>query len=353
MQQQFTKLDFSGQNIYIGLDTHLKSWHVSILGEHLSHKSFSQPPEAKILRNYLDKHFPSANYKCVYEAGFAGFSVFRQLQEIGIDCIVVNPADVPSKDKEKKGKTDKVDSNKLARSLRSGELDPIYIPSREGEEDRSLLRIRAKMIRDQTRSKNRIKSLLYYYGITISGSDRWSIQFIQWLNCVQLNSESGNISLKSMLLHLDNIKKIISELDKQIVNLARSEKYKTKVGLLKSVPGIGLLTSMTLLTELEEISRFKNLDKLCAYIGLVPNVYSSGDREIVGEMTNRGNGILRTALIESAWTAARKDPALMKKFNYLANKMEKNKAIIRIARKLLNRIRFVLRTEIPYQNSIV
>lgn len=165
MQKQINKLDFSGQDIYIGLDTHLKSWHVSILGEHLAHKSFSQPPCAKSLKNYLDKHFPQANYKCVYEAGFAGFSVYRQLSELGLNCIVVNPADVPSKDKEKKGKTDKIDSSKLARSLRSKELDPIYIPSIEGEEDRSLLRTRAKIVRDQTRCKNRIKSLLYYYGI--------------------------------------------------------------------------------------------------------------------------------------------------------------------------------------------
>jgi transposase len=353
MQKQVNKLDFSGQDIYIGLDTHLKSWQVSILGEHLSHKSFSQPPEAEILKNYLDKNFPSANYKCVYEARFAGFSVYRRLKEIGIDCIVVNPADVPTTDKEKKTKTDKIDSNKLARSLRSGDLEGIYIPSLESEEDRSLIRTRAKMVRDQTRSKNRIKSLLYYYGIRVLTSHGWSMQFIQSLKNIRLNSTSGNMTLKTMITHLENIKQIISDLDKQIVMLSRTEKYKDNVSLLKTVPGIGPLTSMVILTELDTITRFKSLDNLCGYIGLVPNVYSSGDREVIGEMTNRGNEILRTAIIESSWTAARKDPALMKKFNHLASKMEKNKAIIRIAKKLINRVRFVLRTRTPYQKCII
>lgn len=351
MQRQFTKLDFSGQNIYIGLDTHLKSWHVSILGEHLAHKSFSQPPCAKSLKNYLDKYFPKANYNCVYEAGFAGFSVYRQLSELGINCIIVNPADVPSKDKEKKGKTDKIDSAKLARSLRSKELDPIYIPTMEGEEDRSLLRTRAKIVSDQTRCKNRIKSLLYYYGINIP-VDSWSAKFIQWLKEVQLKSASGNISLRSMLVQLENGKQIIKDLDKQVVVLSMRDKYRERVKLLRSVPGIGLLTSMIILTELEDMNRFKSLDSICGYIGLVPNVYNSGDREVVGEMTNRGNRILRTAFIESAWVAARMDPALMKKFNHLARRMEKNKAIIRIARKLVNRIRYVLRTENLYQTSV-
>jgi transposase len=352
MQKQYIKLDFTGQNIYIGIDTHLKSWHVSILGEHLSHKSFSQPPCSKTLKNYLDKHFPNANYYSVYEAGFAGFSVYRKLTQQGINCIVVNPADVPSKDKEKKGKTDKVDSIKLARSLRSKELDAIYIPSLEAEEERSLLRVRSKLVRDQTRCKNRIKSLIYYYGIDISGTDNWSIKFVQWLEGLQLASPSGNIALKSMLIQLENIKQLIKKLDKEVVVLSMTDKYRQRIKLLRSIPGIGLLTSMIILTELEDIKRFKSLDSLCSYIGLVPNVYNSGDRELVGEMTNRGNRILRTAFIESAWVAARLDPALMRKFNHLARRMEKNKAIVRIARKLVNRVRYVLRTETQYQTSV-
>lgn len=352
MQKQGTKIQFSGQNIYIGLDTHLKSWHVTILSEHVTHKSFSQPPEALVLKQYLEKYFPQANYKCVYEAGFAGFSVYRQLKELGIDCIVVNPADVPSKDKEKKGKSDKIDSAKLARNLRSSDLDPIYIPTIEGEEDRSLLRTRARMVRDQTKCKNRVKSLLYYYGICVPPSNNWSSNFINWLNELELNSESGKATLTTMLAQLNGVKQLITGLDKQVVKLSLSEKYKVKVKLLRSIPGIGLLTAMVLLTEVENINRFKSLDSLCNYVGLVPNVYGSGDKEIVGEMTNRGNRILRTAIIESAWVAVRMDPALMKKFNHLARRMEKNKAIIRIARKLLNRVRYVLRTENIYQFSV-
>ena len=76
--------------------------------------------------------------------------------------MVVNPADVPTKDKEKATKTDRVDCRKLARSLRNGELEAIYVPSRIKGEDRSLVRTRQSMVRKQTRCKNQIKSILSF-----------------------------------------------------------------------------------------------------------------------------------------------------------------------------------------------
>lgn len=107
------------------------------------------------------------------------------------------------------------------------------------------------------------------------------------------------------------------------------------------MPGISILTAMTLLTELYDISCFKTLDKLCSYVGLIPNTDSSGETDYKAGMTGRRNAHLRIILIESAWTAVRKDPALMMAFNELCKNMTKTKAIVRIARKLLNRIRYV------------
>ena len=110
---------------------------------------------------------------------------------------------------------------------------------------------------------------------------------------------------------------------------------------------------MTLLTELESIDRFASFDHLCSYVGLVPSTNSSGENEVVGELTPRGHPVLRSAVIESAWVAARLDPALNKSFNEYCKRMDSNKAIIRIARKLLSRIRFVLKNKKPYIFSVV
>jgi len=135
--------------------------------------------------------------------------------------------------------------------------------------------------------------------------------------------------------------------------LSRTPDYAQKVKLLMSVPGIGCLTAMVILTELNEINRFKGLDKLCSYVGLVPNVSASGEMEHVGNITRRSNRMLRSMLIESSWVAIRKDPALTMKYNELCGRMKGNKAIIRIARKLLSRVRYILIHEQQYELGVV
>jgi transposase len=109
---------------------------------------------------------------------------------------------------------------------------------------------------------------------------------------------------------------------------------------------------MIILTELETINRFRNIDKMCGYIGLVPSTKSSGEKEKTGDITPRGHNVLRTAIIESSWTAIRNDPSLMKSYLSYIKRMDENKAIIKIAKKLLSRIRFVLTNNKPYICSI-
>jgi len=353
---KISKLDFRGQQIYVGMDVHKKSWSISILTDEFEHKTFTQPPEVDTLVNYLKRNFPGASYKSVYEAGFSGFWIHDRLQEHGVQCLVVNPADVPTKDKERRSKTDKVDCRKLARSLRSKELEGIYVPSRIKVEDRNLIRTRQCMVKKQTRCKNQIKSILHFYGIQIPEelvNSHWSKGYITWIEAIQMKRASGNFALKAHLEDLNNMRKIIADVTRAIRTLANSDEYRQNVLLLKTVPGISTLTAMTLLTELYEISRFSNLDKLCSYVGLVPDTNSSGETEQKTGITKRRNAQLRGILIESSWVAVRKDPAMLMAFNTLCKKMPKNNAIVRIARKLLNRIRYVLRNQQEYVSAVV
>jgi transposase len=108
---------------------------------------------------------------------------------------------------------------------------------------------------------------------------------------------------------------------------------------------------MILLTELGDIARFGSLDKLCGYVGPVPDTRASGEKEGVGDLTRRCNHLLRPLLIECAWVAVRKDPSLALAFHTMSKRTLKTKAIVKIARKLLNRIRFVLRNECHYRIS--
>ena len=126
-------------------------------------KTFSQDPEARVLRGYLQTNYPGGNYYSAYEAGFCGFAPHRDLLKYGINNIVVNPADIPTKDKEKKQKEDARDSRKIARCLYNKELEAIHVPSIDIEGLRILVRYRKTLVKEINRFKSRTKSLLYYY----------------------------------------------------------------------------------------------------------------------------------------------------------------------------------------------
>jgi len=359
MRHEITKESFKNQSFYVGIDFHKKSWKVTILGEHYEHKTMSQDPSAEHLVRYLNHHFPGATYQAVYEAGFSGFNSCRELNQLGVNCIVIHPADVPTNQKERLQKTDKADSRKLARALRNKELEAIHVPDPELEADRSLVRQRFRLVKDISRTKNRVKSLLLQFGISIpehitsAQSRHWSKVYSNWLKNLPVDRTSLRQVIDNYINIAESQRKELLIVNKQIRQLSLTQGYQSNYTLLLSVPGIGLMTAMTVLTQLGDIRRFERLDDLCNYIGLVPSMYGSGDKMQTGKMIHRGRKELKIMLIEASWEAIRKDPALMLKFNELTKTMHKNKAIVRIARKLLGRIRFVLNNNQPYELSVV
>ncbi len=359
MQTKGSKKLFDGQSIYVGLDVHSKSWKVAMYGEHYEHKVMSQNPDPDLLARYLKKKFPGGEYHAVYEAGFSGFTSARRLQELGVNCIVIHPADVPTSQKERLQKTDKIDSRKLARALRNKELVGIHIPKKQLEADRSLIRQRFKIVKDIGRNKNRVKSLLYQFGIkiperfTMAQTRHWSKVYIEWLKQLSIKEETFRQTIDNYIRIVETQRKELLTINRQLKALSQSERYKINYNLLISVPGIGIMTAMTFLTEIGDIRRFKRFDELCSFVGLIPRMYGSGEKMETGKMTKRGRKALKIMLIEASWDAIRLDPVLMAKFNELSKKMQKNKAIIRIARKLLNRIRFVLIHQQRYVTGVI
>ena len=350
--EQFTKkLDFSGYNIYVGIDVHKKNWSICILNDLLEHKVFSQDPDPSILVNYLQRNFPDANYYSSYEAGFCGFWIHQTLTQSGINNVVINPSDIPTTDKEKKQKRDKLDCRKIANNLRNGQLKGIYIPPEDLLEDRLLVRTRQKLLADIKRCKCRIKSQLNYFGIKTPeefDSPYWSKKFRNWLKQDHFKYNSGSLVLHTILDELDQIEGKKKIIEKQIIELAKN-KYKTTVEFLKSIPGIGLLGAITLIVEIGQIDRFCNIEHLHSFAGLIPNVYASGETEKTGKITKRHNSFLRPILIQCAWRAAKSDPILSKEYLELCRRMKGNKAIIRIAKKLLNRVNYVWKNECYYK----
>jgi transposase len=351
------KKDFSGHNIYVGLDVHDKSWKVNIYSDEFELRSFSQEPNVEQLASFLLNNYKHANYKLAYEAGFSGFWIQRAFASKGIDCGVIHAADIPTNDKERLRKTDKVDSKKIAKGLKNGDLNFIHIPDKELELDRQLLRSRKLLTRDTTRIKNRIKAMLKLQGISIPSEYKegktWSKKFIEWLKKIDLFSISGNLAMQTQVKELVFLAERKKETDDVIKQLCQGERYRVNAALLQTIPAIGPMTAMILLTEIGDIHRFRRLDELCSYCGIVPNCHSSGEMESTGRLSRRGNSIVKDALIESAWVAVRKDPALLLYYKKQLAHMAGQKAIIKVARKLLSRIRYVLMNHKEYVKGII
>ena len=359
MQTQVKTKLFEGQTIFIGIDFHLKNWRVTIFCGNIEHKQMTIDASPDILANYLKKNFPGANYKAVYEAGFSGFSACRKLIDLGVNCMVIHAADVPTTHKETQQKTDSVDSRKLAKGLMSVGFESIHIPDEELETDRALVRLRSRISKDIARTKNRVKSLLFQFGIkipdnfTLHQTRYWSAPFTDWLKGLIQTDTSLKLTIDHYLDIGLFLRKKLLEANRQIRALSRSEKYKDSYSLISSIPGFGSITGMSYLVQIGDIARFSNLDKLNYYVGLVPKMHGSGDRMAIGKLVARGHKEMKIMLIEASWVAIRHDPALMAVFIELSKKMPKNKAIIRIARKLLNRLRYVLSHKQAYEIGVV
>ena len=358
MRTKITKDAFEGQEIFVGMDVHKKDFKVTVVAGGMFYKTITCPPEGKAVANYLERTFPGATYHSAYEAGFSGFWLHKDLLRLGINSIVVNPADIPTTDKERRQKEDRRDSRKLAKDLSAGQLSGIYIPDEKALQDRSLLRVRESMVKEIRRCKQRIKSFLSFYGIKLperysEPGSHWSSAFIKWLTSISFEHQTAK---KALQVHIDSLEYHRNQqlqLTQQIRILSRSDPYKNAMEKLITVPGFGNLTCMIILTELVDITRFQNFHHLCAYAGLVPGTNSSGEKDRTTGISPRRNHRLRTTLIESAWIAIRCDPALMKAFLKYTNRMEKNKAIVRIAKKILNRALHILRSNEKYQTGIV
>jgi transposase len=334
------QLDFNGQTFFIGIDTHKNNWKITVRSNGLTLKTFSMNPSPKELFSYLHKNYPGGRYFSAYEAGYSGFWIHRELNDLGIRNIVVNAADIPGTNKEKDRKDDNVDSSKISRELNNGSLKGIHIPDQNQESIRIISRKLQQYTRRITQVKCRIKALLSFLGMDsqIETNQRWSAAHLRALSNLKFTQTHNRIALDIDLEELEHLRKMRLKLLKEIRKFSSENQI---ISLLRTIPGIGIITAFTLYTELMGMERFNSLDQLASIIGLVPSTSSSDSKTVMKGLSQRHSRFLRYALIESAWVAVRVDPVFTHCYNRLCHRMSKQRAIIRIAKKLLNRIRHV------------
>ena len=127
---------------------------------------------------------------------------------------------------------------------------------------------------------------------------------------------------------MDQLSPLISEVEDELNRLSLAEPWADQLPYLLQLPGIGLITAMTILGAIGQIERFPTAKKLVGYAGLGARVHSSGQTHRTGGITKQGRRELRRVLIEAAWTAVRYDQHWQEQFERLADRIGREKAIV-------------------------
>lgn len=336
--------------LYLGIDMHKKTWSIYPSTDLFDGKPFSMCADAAQLIQWVTRHYPGHEVSCAYEACCCGFEPARILMNEGWQVVIANPGDIPKPNKQNLQKTDKIDARNLCRQLKSGMLRPIPIPTPEQEQLRSLFRRRNDMVKQIRTIKSQIKGQLLYYNIHLPeeyDNNNWSKAMLVWLEELIWSFPTADLTLKSRLRHYSFLHTELLHISNHLRSYCRTH-HKKDYTLLRSVPGIGPLTAIGFLSEIGDIRKFTSLKELASYIGLVPGILQSGDSTIITGITPRSKALLRSYLIEASWQAVRFDPVMQQYYRSHVGKTP-NKIIVKVAHKLVSRIRAVIRTEIPYQ----
>jgi transposase len=267
--------------------------------------------------------------------------------------MIVHAADVPSTDKQKKNKTDLHDSRAIADHLERGNLHGIYVLSQEQQELRSLFRLRECRVKDTTRANNRLKSFLMYYSIALPEgvSKRGDLtgRALAWLD-IEMQSAAGTIVLQQYIAELKHQRAQLFELTKTLREQVMAHDKQTYTNLI-SMPGMGCITAIGLMTEIGDFRRFDDPDEYASHLGLCPWEDSSGDCIKTKGMQPRCNSHLRPLLVEASWHAIRKSRNLFAYYSKHAGGKNGKKAIVKVARKLAMIARGVALSGQPYRED--
>lgn len=289
---------------FVGMDVHKETIAVAIAemggGQPVYYGEIANTAQAlSKLANKLGSDKQALTF--CYEAGPCGYPVYRQLSALGYHCEVVAPSLIPRKAGERV-KTDRRDALSLARLYRSGELTGVWVPDQEQEAIRDLTRAREDLKRLERQSRQRLGAFLLRHGKRYGGKTRWTQAHYRWLERVRFEQPAQQIVFQEYVDTLRHLQGRVQALEKQMQQALAGWALGDIVQGLMALRGIRLITAMTLVAELGDITRFDSPAQLMAYLGLVPAEHSSGARQRRGSITKAGNGHVRRLLVEAGWS---------------------------------------------------
>jgi transposase len=280
--------------------------------------------------------------RVVMEATSNSRAIAGLLQRFGTEAGIDLTVDVLDPRKlrviaESTAKCDRLDTQLLLELASSNLRLPVcYLPDDQEFALREHLRSRSDLVGVRTMLKNRTHAVLHHRGILRPARmDLFSQRGQQFLAEVDLD-EAGRRVVEQYAGAIAKLDALLNESECQLRKLSNQDRWLKPVKLLLSMPGVGLITAMTVLAELGDIDRFHSRSAVSNYAALVPVVReSNGKRSGHGKLVRGGNRHLRHVLVEAAWRAYERVPAYQKIFERIAIRRGKSIAIVAVARRML------------------
>ena len=356
--------------VYVGMDVHKDTYSLCCYtpGDGCFFAEATVDADARLIKKYLGevgKTRPGSKFSTCYEAGCLGFSLYKELTKLGIDCKIVAPTTLAKEPGSAARKTDRKDARMLARNLAFGLCKFVHIPDEIDLETREFVRMRSAHKKALKKVKQQILAFCLRlgkkYGEGGRGKQCWTAAHLDWLKKLELSAAMREI-LDEYLDTYDKYDSKIERLDGRLLERSDEERYKGPTDRLNCLKGVTKQGALTIVSEIGDFSRFATANEFCSYIGMVPGQSSSGQSVNYLGITKQGNSIVRWQLVESAQSIVRGTPGkkskrtlakqsgmparvvsycdraterMMRKFNRLVlSGKERNKAVTAVAREL-------------------
>ena len=305
--------------VYVGLDVHKDTIAVATAAGGRSKPEFrgeirNEASAVRRLVKRLGKGGKTLSF--CYEAGPCGYGVYWQIQELNYPCAVVAPSLIPRRPGDRV-KTDRRDALNLARLHRTDDLTAVWVPDAQQEAVRDLARAREDAKSDELQARHRLSAfLLRHRRVYREGKTHWTKKHVRWLEEQVFDSRPQQIVFQEYQDVVRERQDRVAGLTEQLRQAQEGWSLGPLAQAMMALRGIDLITAMTLLSELGDISRFDTPVQLMGFLGLVPSEHSSGGQRRSGSITKAGNRHVRRCLVEAAWSyrfQARKTAYLQKR----------------------------------------
>jgi Transposase and inactivated derivatives len=291
--------------VYVGMDVHKESFTVCCYSLDTDRIQYQQKfvADYKMVLKYIEgirKYFPeNTEYICGYEAGCLGYTLYHQLSNRGVKCIILAPTTMAVTNTNRV-KTDRKDAGNIARCLAFHTYSEVYIPSDEDNAVKEYIRMRDDQKKMLKSTKQQILAMVLRQGKHFDGGKTyWTIAHVKWLKSLQLDGVFKEV-LEEYLITYTYLVEKIERLDSRIEELSSDERYKEKVKKLSCLIGVKTHTALSVVVEVGDFDRFAKAEKFASFLGLVPSEDSSGDKQNRYGITKAGNSHLRRLLVEAA-----------------------------------------------------